>query len=183
MWPKKVQSLFFNHKIKNFIIGTVLFCVSDCVKLWGIQTIYCSQKLSIEDIFWTTNDNFHTTFYSGNCFELEGAVDLITVYPLFLCTMDDVCIFKASKAISRPGERPFGLCSNFFWKFSKVYPKGAGICKKKVFWKNVPRLPAFKTTFSFWKNFLWSYPSKLNQIQIMWLFWPKIYFHFKILAF
>ena len=79
LWPKKVQSLFFNHEIKNFIIGTVLFCVSDCVKLWGIQTIYCSQKLSIEDIFWTTNDNFYTTFYSGNCLELEGAVDLITV--------------------------------------------------------------------------------------------------------
>ena len=54
---------------------------------------------------------------------------------------------------------------------------------KKVFWKNVPRLPAFKTTFSFWKNFLWSYPSKLNQIQIMWLFWPNINFHSKILAF
>ena len=83
---------------------------------------------------------------------------------------------KARKATFRP-------LFNFFWKFSKVYPKGAGICKKKVFWKNVPRLPAFKTTFSFWKNFLWSYPSKLNQIQIMWLFWPKIYFHFKILVF
>ena len=35
--------------------------------------------MSIEEIFWTTNDNFNTTFYSGNCFELEGAVDLITV--------------------------------------------------------------------------------------------------------
>ena len=32
-------------------------------------------------------------------------------------------------------------------------------------------------------NFLWSYPSELNQIQIMWLFWPKINFHSKILAF
>ena len=54
---------------------------------------------------------------------------------------------------------------------------------KKVFWKNVPRLPAFKTTLSFKINFLWSYPLEFNQIQIMWLFWLKLHFHQKILAF
>ena len=54
---------------------------------------------------------------------------------------------------------------------------------KKSFWKNYPRLPAFKTTFSFGINFLWSYPSELNQIQIMRLFWVKLYLHHKILAF
>ena len=72
---------------------------------------------------------------------------------------------------------------NFFWKFSKVYPKGARIFKKKVFWKNVPRLPAFKTTLSFKINFLWSYTLEINQIQIMLLLWLKLHFHQKILAF
>ena len=70
----------------------------------------------------------------------------------------------------------------FFGNSQRSILKVQEFVKKRLL-KNVPRLPAFKTTFSFWKNFLWSYPSKLNQIQIMWLFWPKIYFHFKILAF
>ena len=55
--------------------------------------------------------------------------------------------------------------------------------EKKVFKKDYPRLAAFKTTFSLGINFLWNYLSELNQIQIMWLFWPKICFHSKILAF
>ena len=55
--------------------------------------------------------------------------------------------------------------------------------EKKVFKKDYPRLAAFKTTFSLGINFLWSYPSELNQIEIMWLFWPKICSHSIILAF
>ena len=51
------------------------------------------------------------------------------------------------------------------------------------FWKNDPRLPAFKTTFSLWINYLWSYPLELSQIQILWSFWLKLYFHQRILAF
>ena len=53
---------------------------------------------------------------------------------------------------------------------------------KKVFRKNDPRLPAFKTAFSFGINFLWSHPLELNQIQIMCLFWLKLNFRQKILA-
>ena len=71
----------------------------------------------------------------------------------------------------------------FFWKFFEVYSKVARIWKKKVFKKDYPRLAAFKTTFSLGINFLWSYPSELNQIEIMWLFWPKICSHSIILAF
>ena len=55
--------------------------------------------------------------------------------------------------------------------------------EKKVYEKNHPRPAAFKTTFSFGIDFLWSHPSKLNQIQIMWSFWHKLYFHAIILAF
>jgi len=67
--------------------------------------------------------------------------------------MDNVCIFKASKAISRPGERPFGLCSIFFWKFSKVYPKGAGLCKKKSFEKMFQGCQPLKQLSTFGKIF------------------------------
>ena len=42
---------------------------------------------------------------------------------------------------------------------------------------------AFKTTLSLGINSLCSYSSELNQIQIMWLFWPKKFFQFIILAF
>ena len=48
--------------------------------------------------------------------------------------------------------------------------------------KFIPRLVAFKTTLSFGINFLWSYPSGLNQIQIMWPIWPKLSFYEKTLA-
>ena len=42
---------------------------------------------------------------------------------------------------------------------------------------------AFKTTLSFGINFLCSYSSELNQIQIMGPFWPKLSFYEKTLAF
>ena len=77
-----------------------------------------------------------------------------------------------------------------FWPLLKIFFENSlrSIQKllefeKKVFKKDYPRLAAFKTTFSLGINFLWSYPSELNQIEIMWLFWPKICSHSIILAF
>ena len=55
--------------------------------------------------------------------------------------------------------------------------------EKKSSKKFIPRLVAFKTTLSFGINFLCSYSSELNQIQIMWPFWPKLSFYEKTLAF
>ena len=55
--------------------------------------------------------------------------------------------------------------------------------EKKSSKKFIPRPAAFKTTLSFGINFLWSHPSELNQIQIMWPFWPKLSFYEKTLAF
>ena len=55
--------------------------------------------------------------------------------------------------------------------------------EEKSFLKKYPRPAAFKTTFRFGINFLWSYSSELNQIQTIWLFWPKIYCQSIILAF
>ena len=45
--------------------------------------------------------------------------------------------------------------------------------EKNVFKKDYPRPAAFKTTFRFGINFLWSYSSELNQIQTIWLFDQK----------
>ena len=70
----------------------------------------------------------------------------------------------------------------FFWKFFEVYSKVARIWSK-FFLRKYPRPATIKTTFRFGIKFLWSYPSELNQNQIMWLFWPKIDFQSKILAF
>ena len=55
--------------------------------------------------------------------------------------------------------------------------------EKKSSKKFIPRPVAFKTTLSFGFNFLCSYPSDFNQIQIMWPFWPKLPFYEKTLAF
>ena len=42
---------------------------------------------------------------------------------------------------------------NFFWKFSKVYPKGAGICKKKSFEKMFQGCQPLKQLSAFGKIF------------------------------
>ena len=49
--------------------------------------------------------------------------------------------------------------------------------------KFIPRLVAFKTTLSFGINSLCSYSTELDQIQIMWPFWPKLPLYEKTLAF
>ena len=55
--------------------------------------------------------------------------------------------------------------------------------EKKNLKKFIPRLVAFKTTLSFGINSLCSYSSELDQIQIMWPFWPKLPLYEKTLAF
>ena len=77
-----------------------------------------------------------------------------------------------------------------FWPLFKFFFENSQRSVQKLlelvkffYWKNDPRLPAFKTTFSLWINYLWSYPLELSQIQILWSFWLKLYFHQRILAF
>ena len=72
---------------------------------------------------------------------------------------------------------------NFFFKNSQRSVQKLLELVNFFYWKNDPRLPAFKTTFSLWINYLWSYPLELSQIQILWSFWLKLYFHQRILAF
>ena len=92
-------------------------------------------------------------------------------------------LFKAKKAIWRPAEWPFGVCSEFFMKILRDLSKCCQFLKKKSSKKFVPRPAAFILTLIFIVNSLWSCPSDLHQIWIMWLTLPKLSFHEKFLAF